>query len=139
MSVWDSLKQPGFRIYNVVSLEQFVLNVNRTFDRNYTEYNGSDSPLYCRIHCSRITHTKPLLLTVGDQMRKYERLRNLREDFDMTQSEVGAYLHISQRSYAHYEAGTRDIPLEILIELANLYQVNLDYLVGRTNVKDLLP
>lgn len=80
-----------------------------------------------------------LLLIVGDQMRKYERLRNLREDFDMTQSEVGAYLHISQRSYAHYEAGTRDIPLEILIELANLYQVNLDYLVGRTNVKDLLP
>ncbi len=78
-------------------------------------------------------------LNVGDQMRKYERLRNLREDFDMTQSEVGAYLHISQRSYAHYEAGTRDIPLEILIELANLYQVNLDYLVGRTNVKDLLP
>lgn len=87
----------------------------------------------------RTERTGSLLLIVGDQMRKYERLRNLREDFDMTQSEVGAYLHISQRSYAHYEAGTRDIPLEILIELANLYQVNLDYLVGRTNVKDLLP
>lgn len=72
-------------------------------------------------------------------MRKLERLRNLREDFDMTQAEIGKYLHISQRSYAHYESGTRDIPIELLIELANLYQVNLDYLVGRTNTKDVLP
>ncbi|MDE7340267.1 MAG: helix-turn-helix domain-containing protein [Lachnospiraceae bacterium] len=72
-------------------------------------------------------------------MRKYERLRNLREDSDMTQAQVGKYLHITQRSYAHYEAGTREIPIEILIELANLYQVNLDYLVGRTNIKDRLP
>lgn len=58
---------------------------------------------------------------------------------DMTQSQVGEYLHISQRSYAHYEAGTREIPIDILIELAEMYQVNLDYLVGRTNVKDKLP
>lgn len=76
---------------------------------------------------------------MGDEMKRYERIRNLREDHDMTQAQVGAYLHISQRSYAHYEAGTRDIPLEILIELANLYQVNLDYLVGRTNKKEMLP
>ena len=72
-------------------------------------------------------------------MKKYERIKNLREDSDMTQSQVGEYLHISQRSYAHYEAGTREIPIEILIELANLYQVNLDYLVGRTDIKDRLP
>lgn len=71
-------------------------------------------------------------------MKRYERIRNLREDHDMTQSQVGEYLHISQRSYAHYEAGTRDIPVEILIELANLYQVNLDYLVGRTNTKTMI-
>lgn len=58
---------------------------------------------------------------------------------DMTQSQVGEYLHISQRSYAHYEAGTREIPIEILIELADLFQVNLDYLVGRTNLKDIIP
>ncbi len=76
---------------------------------------------------------------MGDEMTRYERIRNLREDHDMTQAQVGVYLHISQRSYAHYEAGTRDIPLEILIELANLYQVNLDYLVGRTNKKEMLP
>lgn len=71
-------------------------------------------------------------------MKRYERIRNLREDFDMTQSQVGEYLHISQRSYAYYEAGTREMPIEILIELADLYKVNLDYLVGRTNVKDML-
>lgn len=57
----------------------------------------------------------------------------------MTQSQVGELLHISQRSYAHYESGTREIPIEILIELADLYKVNLDYLVGRTNIKNMLP
>lgn len=72
-------------------------------------------------------------------MKKYERIRNLREDLDMTQSQVGELLHISQRAYAHYESGTREIPIEILIELADLYKVNLDYLVGRTNIKDMLP
>ena len=72
-------------------------------------------------------------------MKKYERIRNLREDLDMTQLQVGEYLHITQRSYAHYEAGTREMPIEILIELADLFQVNLDYLVGRTDVKDMLP
>ncbi len=72
-------------------------------------------------------------------MERYERIRNLREDSDMTQAQIGKYLNITQRSYAHYEAGTRNIPIEILIELADLYQVNLDYLVGRTNVKDVLP
>lgn len=72
-------------------------------------------------------------------MRKYERIRNLREDMDITQSQVGEYLHISQRSYAHYEAGTREMPIEILIELAELFEVNLDYIVGRTNIKEKLP
>ncbi|MGN0400655.1 MAG: helix-turn-helix domain-containing protein [Acetatifactor sp.] len=72
-------------------------------------------------------------------MRKYERLRNLREDADMTQAQVGEYLHISQRAYAHYEGGTRDIPIEILIQLADLYQVNIDFLLNRTDQKDMLP
>lgn len=71
-------------------------------------------------------------------MKRYERLRNLREDKDMTQSQIGEYLHISQRAYAHYEAGTRDIPVEILIKLADFYNVNLDYLVNRTNRKEKL-
>lgn len=70
---------------------------------------------------------------------KYERLRNLREDMDMTQAEVGKYLHISQRSYAHFEAGTRNIPVEVLAALADLYGVNVDYLIGRTDKKEMLP
>lgn len=69
-------------------------------------------------------------------MAKYERLRNIREDLDLTQEEIGKKLCISQRAYAHYESGTRDIPVEILIKLADLYNVNLDYLVGRTDIKN---
>lgn len=57
----------------------------------------------------------------------------------MTQAEVGAKLNISQRSYAHFEAGTRGIPIETLIALADLYKVNLDYLVERTDKKEMLP
>ena len=68
-------------------------------------------------------------------MKYLERIRNLREDHDLTQTKVGEYLNISQRCYSHYEAGTKDIPIELLIKLANLYQVNLDYLVGRTDKK----
>ncbi|MBP3570301.1 MAG: helix-turn-helix transcriptional regulator [Lachnospiraceae bacterium] len=72
-------------------------------------------------------------------MKKYIRLRNLREDADLTQTELGAILNISQRSYAHFEAGTRSIPIEILVSLADFYKVNLDYLVERTDKKEMLP
>lgn len=72
-------------------------------------------------------------------MAKYTRLRDMREDADLTQAQLGKILNISQRSYAHFEAGTRSIPIEILISLADYYKVNLDYLVGRTDKKDMLP
>lgn len=76
---------------------------------------------------------------MGDNMKKYEHIRNLREDNDLTQAQVGKIIGISQRAYSHYEAGTRDIPIEMLIKLADYYQVNLDYLVGRTKEKEMLP
>lgn len=79
------------------------------------------------------------ILKMVKKMKQYERIRNMREDSDMTQSQVGEYLHISQRCYAYYEAGQREIPIEILARLADLYEVNLDYLIGRTNVKEKLP
>lgn len=72
-------------------------------------------------------------------MKQYSRLKTLREDADMTQAEVGSKLNISQRSYVHFEAGTRGIPLETLIALADLYKVNPDYLVERTGKKEMLP
>lgn len=69
-------------------------------------------------------------------MAKYERIKNLREDLDLTQAKMGEKLNISQRTYAHYEAGTRDVPIEILKKIADIYDVNLDYLVNRTNKRD---
>lgn len=72
-------------------------------------------------------------------MKKYTRLRNLREDADLTQAQIGALLNISQRTYSHFENGTRSIPIEILVALADLYEVNLDYLVERTDKKEMLP
>ena len=60
-----------------------------------------------------------------------QNLRNLREDSDLTQSQIGEYLNISQRAYSHYESGTREIPLDLLIKLADFYDVSLDKLVGR--------
>jgi transcriptional regulator with XRE-family HTH domain len=68
-------------------------------------------------------------------MAVYENIRNLREDNDLTQSALADILHISQRAYSHYENGTREIPLSVLIDLADYYNVSIDYLLGVTNIK----
>lgn len=65
-----------------------------------------------------------------------ERIRGLREDNDLTQTNMAEILHISQRSYSHYENGTRNLPVEIFIKIADYYNVSLDYLAGRkTDIK----
>ena len=64
-----------------------------------------------------------------------KRIRDLREDNDLTQTELGNILHISQRTYSHYEMGTRDIPIEILIQLAHYYNTSVDYILGETDEK----
>lgn len=66
---------------------------------------------------------------------KYERIRNLREDHDLTQAQLGKLLSISQRAYSSYENGERGIPVEVLIALADFYQTSVDYLVSRTDIK----
>ena len=66
---------------------------------------------------------------------KYVRLRNLREDSDLTQKDIGNVLKITQRSYAYYESGERMIPLPMLEELADFYDVSVDYILERTNDK----
>lgn len=66
------------------------------------------------------------------------RIKDLREDADLTQTELSNHLHISQRAYSHYENGTRDIPTSILISLANFYHVSIDYLLGRTDNKKIM-
>ncbi|WP_295630156.1 helix-turn-helix domain-containing protein [uncultured Intestinimonas sp.] len=59
------------------------------------------------------------------------RLRDLREDHDLTQAKVAALLGIDQRVYSTYETGKRDIPLSHLVTLADYYHVTTDYLLGR--------
>lgn len=68
---------------------------------------------------------------------KFQHIQDLRIDADMSQRELSEILHISQRSYSHYETGSRNIPIEMLIRLANYYEISLDYLVGRTDNKKM--
>ena len=63
----------------------------------------------------------------------YPRLKDLREDNDLVQNEVAAYLGIDQRVYSNYETGKRDIPVKFIIMLADYYNTSTDYLLGRTN------
>lgn len=66
-------------------------------------------------------------------MGYYPRIRELREDHDLTQRQVAAFLQIAQPQYFRYEQGYRDIPTDILITLADLYQTSTDYILGRTS------
>lgn len=61
------------------------------------------------------------------------RLRDLREDNDLTQAQIADYLKIRQNTYSQYENGKREIPLEFLWKLADYYKVSIDYLVGRVD------
>lgn len=62
----------------------------------------------------------------------YQKIRDLREDHDLTQREIATYLNCSQRAYSNYELGNREFPIDILIKLANFYDVSIDYLLGQT-------
>lgn len=66
-------------------------------------------------------------------MAYYRRIRDLREDHDLTQRQLAAILHMPQPQYNRYEQGQRDIPTVVLIELADLYNTSTDFLLGRTN------
>ncbi len=68
---------------------------------------------------------------------RLQRIKDLREDLDLTQTELAAILNISQRALSHYESGTRDIPVEILIKIADYFQCSTDFLLGRTNQKHM--
>ena len=68
---------------------------------------------------------------------KFQRIQDLRTDADLSQKQLSEILHISQRSYSHYETGSRNIPVEMLIRLANYYDISVDYLIGRTDKKEM--
>ena len=63
------------------------------------------------------------------------RMRNLREDNDLTQKQVGKIIHKSQQGYNHIEAGRAELTIEDLIELCRFYKVSADYFIGLTNKK----
>ena len=67
----------------------------------------------------------------------YQRIRDLREDIDLTQQNMGEILSCSQRVYSNYERGELDIPTEILIKLADFHGVSVDYILNRTDKKEL--
>ena len=60
------------------------------------------------------------------------RIRDLREDNDLTQKELAEYLHIKQNTYSQYENGQRQLPLDTLIALAKYYNTSTDYILGLT-------
>ena len=83
------------------------------------------------------------MVVLGDTMRydilKFENIRSLRIDRGLTQRQVAEYLHIKQNTYSQYEVGTLNYPVEALMRLADLYEVSVDYLLGRTDVRNPYP
>ena len=77
-------------------------------------------------------------ILLGDDMNDnyLRRIKGLREEKNLNQSEVAKILNISQRTYSYYENG-RDIPISLLIKLADFYNVSIDYLLNRTNVRKI--
>ena len=67
----------------------------------------------------------------------YRRIRDLREDKDLTQKQMGEILMCSQRVYSNYERGELDIPTEILVRLADFHGVSVDYILNRTDEKKI--
>lgn len=69
-------------------------------------------------------------------MTRNNRLRDLREDADLTQTQVARYLRMSQTGYSKYETGENDIPTQVLVKLAQFYHTSSDYILGVTNKRD---
>ena len=70
-------------------------------------------------------------------MKQYRRIRDLREDADLSQRQIGEATNIPQRTYSYYENGGRMIPPHVLVALADYYGVSVDYLLERTDNRNL--
>ncbi len=66
----------------------------------------------------------------------FERIRNLREDKDLSQKEMAKLLKMSQTGYSKYETGENDIPTHILISLAQIHETSVDYMLNLTDIKE---
>lgn len=69
----------------------------------------------------------------------YKRIRDLREDADINQTQVATMLGMSQTGYSKYETGENDIPTTVLIKLAKFYNTSIDYLLGETDCRERYP
>ena len=67
------------------------------------------------------------------------RLKDIREDRDITQKQIADYLHIKQNTYSQYENGQRQIPIDMLIQLSKYYNTSIDYILGQTSTKERYP
>lgn len=67
------------------------------------------------------------------------RLKDLREDSDISQNQIAELLHIKQNTYSQYENGKRQIPIEMLVRLAIFYNVSVDYILELTDMKEPYP
>lgn len=72
-------------------------------------------------------------------MKKYKRIRDLREDKDITQEKLAKILNLTQRTYSRYENANSMMPLDILIQIADFHDVSIDYLLERTNIPKRYP
>ena len=83
------------------------------------------------------------MVSPGDDMRyemmRFENIRNLRIDKGLTQKEIAVLLGVSQNTYSQYEIGVLHYPVDALLKLADFYNVSVDYLLGRTSVKEPYP
>ena len=73
------------------------------------------------------------------EMMKFETIRNLRIDGGYTQAQIAEYLNVKQNTYSQYEIGTLNYPIDVLMKLADFYNVSVDFLLGRTGVKTPYP
>ena len=67
------------------------------------------------------------------EILKYGRIRDIRNDRGLTQEQIAKFLHVSQNTYSQYEIGTTRFPLDVVVKLAEYYNVSIDYLVGLTD------
>jgi transcriptional regulator with XRE-family HTH domain len=70
---------------------------------------------------------------------KYNRIRDLREDKDMNQTQLAKMLGMSQTGYSKYETGENDVPTEVLIKLSKIHNVSVDYILELTDIEDKYP
>ena len=114
-----------------------MLDMSQTGYSKY-ETGENDIPTAVLIRLSEFYHVSTdYLLGLTDQLPGeplfLARIRLLREEHDWAQQQVANRLHVHRRTYDAYEAGTTDVPVEILIALARLYNVSTDYLLGESN------